>query len=281
MRNSRIEVAPIAGALGAEIGGVDLSKPLDGAIFSEIRQAFHDHSVIFFRDQHITPEQHIAFARRFGPINVNRFFTAVPGHPEISEVRKEPEQKKNIGEVWHTDHSYDQVPALGSMLVARDVPDHGGDTMFASMYAAYDALSDGLKRTLEGLRAVHSSRHIFGRDAAYHGNDLKDRLHNPDAATQDAVHPMVIRHPETGRKALYVNCNFTVGIEGWTKEESAGLLGFLYQHGQRPEFTCRFRWRNGSIALWDNRSTWHFAINDYQGQRRLMHRITIEGTPLH
>jgi taurine dioxygenase len=281
MRNSRIEVAPIAGALGAEIGGVDLSKPLDGAIFSEIRQAFHDHSVIFFRDQHITPEQHIAFARRFGPINVNRFFTAVPGHPEIAEVRKEPEQKKNIGEVWHTDHSYDQVPALGSMLVARDVPDHGGDTMFASMYAAYDALSDGLKRTLEGLRAVHSSRHIFGRDAAYHGNDLKDRLHNPDAATQDAVHPMVIRHPETGRKALYVNCNFTVGIEGWTKEESAGLLGFLYQHGQRPEFTCRFRWRNGSIALWDNRSTWHFAINDYHGQRRLMHRITIEGTPLH
>ena len=280
MRNTRIEVAPVAGALGAEIHGVDLAK-LDDATFAEIRQAFHDHSVIFFRDQAITPEQHIAFARRFGPINVNRFFTQVAGHPEIAEVRKEPDQKKNIGEVWHTDHSYDQVPALGSMLVAREVPDHGGDTMFASMYAAYDALSDGLKRTLEGLRAIHSSRHVFGRDAAYHGNDLKGRLHNPDAATQDAVHPVVIRHPDTGRKALYVNRNFTIGIEGWTREESAGLLDFLYRHGERPEFTCRFRWANGSVALWDNRSTWHFAINDYHGQRRLMHRITIEGSPLH
>lgn len=281
MRNSRIEVAPVAGALGAEIHGVDLAQPMDDALFAEIRQAFHDHSVIFFRDQSITPEQHLAFARRFGPVNVNRFFTPVAGYPEIAEVRKEPDQKKNIGEVWHTDHSYDEVPALGSMLVARDVPAFGGDTMFASMYAAYDALSDGMKRTLEGLRAVHSSRHVFGHQAAYHHNDLKGRLHNPDAATQDAVHPVVIRHPETGRKALYVNSNFTIGIEGWTREESEGLLGFLYRHGQRPEFTCRFRWRNGSVALWDNRSTWHFAINDYHSQRRLMHRITIEGTKLH
>jgi taurine dioxygenase len=280
MRNTRIEVAPVAGALGAEIHGVDLAT-LDDATFAEIRQAFLDHSVIFFRDQRITPAQHIAFARRFGPINVNRFFTPVAGHPEIAEVRKEPDQKKNIGEVWHTDHSYDQVPALGSMLVAREVPEFGGDTMFASMYAAYDALSDGMKRTLETLRAVHSSRHIFGREAAYHGNDLKGRLHNPDAATQDAAHPVVIRHPDTGRKALYVNRNFTIGIEGWTREESAGLLDFLYRHGERPEFTCRFRWSNGAVALWDNRSTWHFAINDYHGQRRLMHRITIEGSPLH
>lgn len=281
MRNSRIEVAPVAGALGAELRGVDLAQPLDDATFGEIRQAFLEHSVIFLRDQFITPEQHVAFARRFGPINVNRFFTPVDGHPEIAEVRKEPEQKKNIGETWHTDHSYDEIPALGSMLVAREVPDHGGDTMFASMHAAYDALSDGMKRTLEPLRAVHSSRHIFGRDAGYHNNDLKGRLHNPDAATQDAVHPVVIRHPDTGRKALYVNGNFTVGIEGWTKEESEALLGFLYRHGQRPEFTCRFRWRNGSVALWDNRSTWHCAVNDYHGKRRLMHRITIEGTALH
>lgn len=281
MRNRRLEVAPVAGALGAEILGIDLAQDLDDASFAEIRQAFHEHSVIFFRDQSITPEQHVAFARRFGPINVNRFFTPVAGHPEIAEVRKEPEQKRNIGEIWHTDHSYDEIPALGSMLVAREVPDHGGDTLFASMYAAYDALSDGMKRTLEGLRAVHSSRHVFGHQAGYHGNDLKGRLHNPDAATQDAVHPVIIRHPDTGRRALYVNPNFTTGIEGWTKEESEALLGFLNRHGQRPEFTCRFRWRTGSIALWDNRSTWHFAINDYHGQRRLMHRITIEGTALH
>lgn len=280
MRNSSIEVAPIAGALGAEIFGIDLTQPLDEPRFGAIRQAFHDHSVIFFRDQAITPEQHIAFARRFGPINVNRFFTPVDGHAEIAEVRKEPDQKKNIGEAWHTDHSYDEIPALGSMLVARDVPDHGGDTMFASMHAAYDALSDGMKHMLGGLRAVHSSRHIFGPEARYHDTDMKTRLRNPQDATQDAVHPVVIRHPDTGRKALYVNGNFTTGIEGWNADESAALLAFLVRHGQRPEFTCRFRWRTGSIALWDNRSTWHCAVNDYHGQRRLMHRITIEGSAL-
>jgi taurine dioxygenase len=281
MRNQMIDIRPVAGALGAEIIGLDLAAPLDEQRFGEVRQAFHDYSVIFFRDQSLTPEQHIALARRFGPINVNRFFTPVDGHPEIAEVRKEPGERKNIGEVWHTDHSYDQVPALGSMLLAREVPEYGGDTMFASMYLAYEALSEGLKRTLEPLRAIHSSRQVFGPEAKYHGNDLKGRLHNPELATQDAVHPVVIRHPETGRAALYVNRNFTVGIEGWTAEESAALLGYLYRHGERPEFTCRFRWRNGSLALWDNRCTWHYAINDYHGQRRLMHRITIEGTALH
>ncbi len=279
MRNNTIDVQRVAGALGAEIHGVDLTRPLDDHTFADIRWAFEDHAVIFFRDQALTPEQHLGFARRFGPINVNRFFTPVEGHPGIAEVRKEPEQTRNIGEIWHTDHSYDQVPALGSMLLAREVPDHGGDTLFASMYAAYDALSDGLQRTLGGLRAVHSSRHVFGAKADI-DDDLSGRLHNPEAATQDAVHPVVIQHPETGRKALYVNANFTMGIEGWTMEESAALLGFLYRHAARPEFTCRFRWRRGSIALWDNRCTWHFAINDYPGQRRLMHRITIEGSPL-
>ncbi len=277
---SGIEVEPVAGALGAEIHGVDLRQPLADEVVADIRAAFLEHSVIFLRGQEITPEQHIAFARSFGPIVVNRFFTPVEGHPEIAEVRKEPEQKRNIGEHWHTDHSYDEAPALGSVLLAREVPSRGGDTMFASMHRAYEALSDGLKRTLEPLRALHSSRHIFGREAAYHGSDLAGRLHNPDAATQDAVHPVVIRHPETGRKALYVNRNFTVGIEDWNPDESAALLGFLYEHGGRPEFTCRFRWQPGSIAVWDNRSTWHCAVNDYQGERRLMHRITVEGTAL-
>ncbi|WP_137126088.1 TauD/TfdA family dioxygenase [Roseomonas sp. HF4] len=280
MRNSTLDIRRSAGAVGAEIRGVDLRDPLDDATFGEIRQAFHDHGVVFFRDQHITPEQHVAFAERFGPINVNRFFTPVPGHPRIAEVRKEPDQKKNIGEVWHADHSYDQVPALGSMLLAREVPEYGGDTMFASMAAAYAALSDGLKRTLDGLRAVHSSRHVFGAKAESRGAELSTRLHNPELATQDAVHPVVIRHPETGQRCLYVNRSFTTHIEGWTQEESAPLLDFLYRHGERPEFTCRFRWENGSIALWDNRSTWHFAVNDYHGQRRLMHRITIEGVAL-
>jgi taurine dioxygenase len=281
MDDRTLDVKPLAGGLGAEILGIDLRKPPSAVAWRRIDDAFAAHGVIFFRDQELTPEQHIAFAGHFGPINVNRFFTPVPGHPQIAEVRKEPHHRKNIGEVWHTDHSYDEVPALGSVLLARDVPEIGGDTMFASMYLAYETLSEGYRRMLDGLRAVHSSRHIFGPQAAYHGNDLKDRLANPELAVQDAVHPVVITHPVTGRKALYVNPNFTVGIEGWTAEESRSLLDHLYRHAVRPEFTCRFRWRNGSIAIWDNRCTWHQAINDYQGQRRLMHRITIDGTKLH
>jgi taurine dioxygenase len=281
MRNSILDVKPLAGGLGAEILGVDLRTDLAPEAWRAIDAAFAEHGVIFFREQDLTPEQHIAFAGHFGPINVNRFFTPVPGHPQIAEVRKEPHHRKNIGEVWHTDHSYDEIPALGSVLLAREVPEVGGDTMFANMYLAYETLSDSYKRMLEGLRAVHSSRHIFGPNAAYHGNDLKDRLANASLAVQDAVHPVVIAHPITGRKALYVNPNFTVGIEGWTAEESRALFDHLFRHAVRPEFTCRFRWRNGSIAIWDNRCTWHLAINDYHGHRRLMHRITIDGTRLH
>ena len=281
MEYQRIRVEPLSEAVGAEISGIDLTKPLGNEIFSEIRHAFGQYGVVFFRDQQLTPEQHMAFAEHFGPININRFFAAVPGYPMIAEVRKEPDQRDNIGNGWHTDHSYDQVPALGSALYAREVPKTGGDTLFISMYAAYDALSDGLKATLEGLRACHSSRHVFGPQGRARERDFTGRIGNPDLATQDAVHPVVIRHPETGRKALYVNPGFTLRFEGWTEEESRPLLDYLYSRAMRPEYTCRFRWRAGSLALWDNRSTWHFAVNDYQGERRLMHRITIEGTPLH
>jgi taurine dioxygenase len=280
MRNSRIEIRPTSGALGAEVSGVDLADELDAAVVSGIRQAFNAHSVIFFRDQHLTPEQHIAFADRMGRINVNRFFKAVPGYPQIAEVRKEPTQTTNIGGGWHTDHSYDQIPALGSILLARELPPRGGDTMFACMGQVYDALSDGLKRTLRGLRAVHSSRHVFGVKAQQTTPDRQDRLLNPKSATQDAVHPVVIRHPDTGRPTLYVNAAFTTHFESWTEKESKPLLDFLYQHALRPEFQTRFKWEEGSIAFWDNRATWHYALNDYQGERRLMHRITIEGVEL-
>ena len=275
-----IQVRPIAGAVGAEVAGVNLAGNLSEAALAAVRGALAEWGVVFFRDQTLSPRQHVAFAENFGAINVNRFFRAVEGFPEIAEVRKEPEQKSNIGGGWHTDHSYDPIPALGSILHALEVPDLGGDTMFASMYAAYDALSDGLKRTLEGLRAVHSSRHVFG-PAAKRAEDMKGRIGNPELATQDAVHPVVIRHPDTGRQALYVNPGFTLHIEGWTVEESQALLGYLYRHAVRPEFTCRFVWRAGSVAFWDNRTTWHFAINDYHGQRRLMHRVTVEGVALH
>ncbi|MDP6136231.1 MAG: TauD/TfdA family dioxygenase [Arenicellales bacterium] len=277
------DLHPMTMTLGAEIHGVDLGLEIAEDQFNEIRRAFTEFSVIFFRDQHLTPDQHIAFASRWGEINVNRFFKAIDSHPVIAEVRKEPDQETNIGGSWHTDHSYDQVPATGSILYARQVPEIGGDTQFASMYAAYDGLSDGLKRMLEPLRATHSSRHAFGRTAyriQQYSDDVGDRLGNPDAATQDADHPVVIQHPLSGRKALYVNPGFTIRFSGWSDEESRPLLEYLYRQATKPEYTCRFHWQKNSLALWDNRATWHQALNDYPGQRRLMHRITIEGVPL-
>ena len=276
MLSNSLEIKPVSGAVGAEILGVDLSTPLADDTLAAIRGTLAERGVVFFREQTLTPPQHIALARRFGDVNVNRFFAHHPEHPEIAMVTKEPGQQRNIGGGWHTDHSYDVEPAMGSMLYAREVPPTGGDTLFASMYAAYDALSDGLKQTLEGLRAVHSSRHVFGQERG----DLKGRIGNTHLATQDADHPVVITHPESGRKALYVNPGFTLRFAGWTDEESRPLLDFLYRHGQRPEFSCRFQWRNGSMAFWDNRATWHLAVNDYHGQRREMHRITVEGCAL-
>lgn len=274
MQSNSIQITPASGAVGAEIAGIDLSEPLRDDALATVKQTLADRGVVFFRDQSLSPEQHIALARQFGDININRFFANAEGYPEIALVVKEPEQKTNIGGGWHTDHSYDLAPALGSMLYARQVPPAGGDTLFSSMYAAYDALSDGLKQTLAGLRAVHSSRHVFGKQR-------DERFRNAKDAVQDAVHPVVIVHPDSGRKALYVNPGFTLRFEGWTDEESKPLLSFLYAHAVKPEFCCRFAWQNGSLAFWDNRSTWHYAVNDYQGERRLLRRITLEGVPLH
>jgi taurine dioxygenase len=276
---STITVTPISRFVGAEIGNVDIAAGLSDEQFLEIRRAFVAHGVIFIRDQNLSPDQHIEFAKRWGEINVNRFFQAVDTHPIIAEVRKEANQKTNIGSTWHTDHSYDQIPAMGSILYAREVPKIGGDTLFSSMYAAYDHLSNGMKETLLRMRAEHSSRHAFG-EAAYvdmDKDDVADRLSNTADATQDATHPVIIKHPLSGRPALYVNGDFTVKFEGWSQPESQPLLDYLYQHAIQNEFTCRFKWHKGSIAIWDNRATHHCALNDYQGERRLMHRITIEG----
>jgi len=276
MISNSLAISPVNGAVGAVVSGLDLSRPLEGDTCATLRRALADRGVLFFHDQDLTPEQHIGLARQFGQINVNRFFAHHEAHPEIALVAKEPHHKRNIGGGWHTDHSYDVEPAMGSILYAREVPPHGGDTLFASMYAAYDALSDGLKDTLSRMRALHSSRHVFGQERG----DLKGRIGNTHLATQDAIHPVVITHPDSGRKALYVNPGFTVRFDGWTDEESRPLLDYLYRHAQRPEFACRFQWRKGSIAFWDNRATWHQAVNDYHGERRLMHRITVEGCAL-
>jgi taurine dioxygenase len=276
MTYETVQVLKLDGGCGAEVLGVDL-KSMSNHQWGEVQQAFTEHGVIFFRDQSLTPEQHLDFARRWGTIDVNRYFTPVAGYPEIAEVRKEPDQKRNIGERWHTDHTYDQIPAMGSILVARELPSKGGDTWFANICDAFDALSDGLKKTLRGLNAVHSSAHIFGAKAKQNHGDLT--FHNADQVG-DVLHPVVIRHPLSGREALYVNGDFTVRFEGWSKQDSQPLLDHLYAHATQDRFTSHFQWTPGSIAFWDNRATWHSAQNDYHGERRLMHRITVGGCAL-
>ena len=279
-----LQITTLAEA-GAEVTGVDVTalSPEDAAA---IRQAFADHGLLFFRDQDLTPKQHIAFALEWGDININRFFTAHDDHPQIAMVVKEPEQSGNIGEAWHTDHSYDVEPALASILVARELPNTGGDTHFANMYAAYEALDDQTKEFVNTHNAVHSARHAFGNDAVYRdgqsSEDFEGRYSNPDVADQmtDVIHPMVIGHPLSGKPALYVNPTFTIGIEGMEWAESRPHLVKLYEHAASDAFVHKFAWRPGSIAFWDNRATWHSAQNDYHGQRRIMHRITIEGCAL-
>ncbi|BCA59462.1 TauD/TfdA dioxygenase family protein [Sphingomonas sp. HMP6] len=273
-----MQIRPLSAQCGSEVTGIDV-RAIGEADMAAIRAALAETGVVLLRDQQLSPEDHIAFARRWGEIDVNNYFPANGGYPEIAEVRKAETQFVNIGGGWHTDHSYDPVPAMGSILVARELPPVGGDTLFASMGAAYDALSDGLKATLGGLRAVHSADHIYGHDGIYAKTDQAADLKGHDISA-NAVHPAVIHHPVTGRKLLYVNPAFTLHFEGWTREESQPLLQYLYSVAMREEFHCRLQWREGSVAVWDNRSTWHFAANDYHGHRRLMHRITISGVAL-
>ena len=280
MGKGSLSVERIAGALGAVVSGVDLAEKLDGETIAAIRNALLEHQVIFFRDQRLTPEQHLAFGARFGELQVHEFVEASALDPRIIEVRKEPEDRRNFGGGWHTDVSYLERPALGSVLYAHEVPDYGGDTLFANMYLAYETLSDGMKAMLEGMTAVHSARRPYGPEAAERqmrggSSSMKYRL--SEAAHAEVEHPVVRTHVETGRKSLYVNRTFTLRFKDMSEEESAPLLDYLCRHAVRPEFTCRFRWQKNSIAFWDNRCVQHNAVNDYHGQRRLMHRVTIEG----
>jgi taurine dioxygenase len=276
MRNYRhIEVKPISGALGAEISGVDMARDLEDEVVAEIRHAFLDHLVIFLRGQKATPQQQVAFARRFGePIEYPQL-KGLPEAPMITPVVKLEHEHHNFGGIWHSDTTYLPEPPMGSMLLAREVPPYGGDTMFANQYFAYEALSDGLKRTLEGLVGVSSSAKA---DVTRTREDaLKQAGARATPKTLEAEHPIVRTHPETGRKALYTSDAHTACIKGWTEAESLPLLRFLWQHQVRPEFTCRFRWEVGSLAFWDNRCAMHNPINDYHGFRRVMHRITLAG----
>ena len=277
MRNSSITIQPIAGALGAEIHGVDVAQELDDGTIGEIRQALLDHGVIFFRDQTLDREQHKAFTRRFGEIFVHPNYKGLTADPAIVDIRREPGDKKIVGEDWHTDTTMVADPPMGAILYAIEVPPYGGDTVFANQYLAYEALSDGLKHTLENMRAIHTDRMVAGPQAAMNAQRSTKVREDADWRETVRIHPVVRTHPDTGRKLLFVNRSYTVGFEGWTEAESRPLLEFLLEHGHRPEFTCRFRWANGSIAFWDNRSTKHLAVHDAGPFRRIMRRTQICG----
>lgn len=274
------EVHRVAGALGAELEGVDLSRDLDDDVMGEIRQALLDHLVIFFRDQRLTPEQQLTFARRWGEIHLHPYMQGLEDHPEILEIRKTPADKRNFGGSWHSDQMFTARPAMGTMLYAKQVPSVGGDTMFTNQYLAYETLSPGMRAMLAPLRAISRGdgmrSHGGQSRKEYYADKISMKVKDPGDVQTVSTHPLVRTHPETGRKALYIGGHVHC-FEDMTEEESRPLIDFLMRHSVRPEFTCRFRWEAGSLAFWDNRCTMHFAINDYPNETRVMHRITICG----
>lgn len=272
-----MKIAPMTRAIGADIFDADVRNKDD---VKAIKEAFAQYSVISVRNQSLSPEEHIDFAEAIGHININRFFTPLDTHPNIAIVLKEADQQGAIGEEWHTDHSYDQEPALGSILSAIEMPQVGGDTAFSSMAAAYDGLSDKFKEILNGLEAWHGTEHVFVNSPAAKKARAEGRLAANPNIEPDVKHPLIIKHPLSGRKCIYVNPQFTVGIDGMAKGESDAILNGIFEHCIKPEFQCRVRWKEGDLTMWDNRATWHKAINDYHGHRRYMHRITIEGCAL-
>jgi taurine dioxygenase len=268
-----IEVRPIAGAIGAEVYGVDAARAPDAGVIAEVRQAFLRHSVVFLPGQKLTPHELLAFAQRFGEPMEYPQLRGLPECPLVTPVVKLEHERHNFGGVWHTDTSYLDEPPMASMLYALELPPHGGDTLFASQYAAYENLSEGLRAALDGLIGINSSA------KAEVTRSREDRLR--EAGVQSKVligkHPIVRTHPETGRKALYMSLGHTVRFDGWSEEESKPLLDYLFAHQVKPEFTCRFRWSPGALAFWDNRCALHNPVNDYHGFRRLMHRVTLRG----
>ena len=272
---SPLTVSPLVGGLGAEIGGVELSQPLGDDAVAAIRHALLTHLVVFFRDQSLSPSGLADFGRRFGTLGRYPFVDGLRDHPEVIEVTKLEHERTNFGGVWHSDTTYLSEPPMGSMLFAVEVPPVGGDTLFANMFMAYERLSAGMKGLLAGLRAVSTSTKA---DVTRTREDRIASAPGKEAGgVFEATHPVVRTHPESGRKALYVNPAHSVRFDGMTERESAPLLEFLFRHQIDPEFTCRFRWEVGSLAFWDNRCTLHNPINDYHGYRRRMLRITLAG----
>jgi taurine dioxygenase len=277
LRNAPIEIRPIAGALGAEIHGVDVAADLPDATIAAIRAALNAHGVIFFRDQQLDTARHKAFTRRFGEIFIHPNYKGIGTDDEIVSIVRQPGDTKIVGEEWHADTTMVAEPPMGAILYAIEVPPYGGDTMFANQYLAYETLSDAMKRMIDPLRAVHTDRKVAGPRAGMNAH-RSTKVREDDAWRETvSVHPVVRTHPETGRKCLFVNASYTVAFEGMTEEESRPLLTYLLEHGHRPEFTCRFRWEAGSIAFWDNRATKHIAIHDAGPFPRRMRRTQIAG----
>jgi len=274
---SRIKVEPSSGALGAEIHGIHLAG-LDDETFAEIHRAWLEHQVVFFRDQHITPADQAAFAERFGELDTYPFIAPLAEHPNVIPIIKEKDTRMNFGGGWHSDMSYQEKPVMATCLYAIEVPERGGDTLFANMTAAYDVLSEGLQDLLDGLRGVFTASKVHGAAGLYANADHPMKM-TKDSEKEQArhLHPIVRTHPDTGRKALYLDLPHVERLENMRVHESQPLMEFLYQHATQPQFTTRFRWRPGSLAIWDNRCVQHYALNDYPGQRREMHRITVKG----
>ena len=275
MGTNALDVRPLSGALVAEILGIDLSHDLGDDTVAAVRDAWLEHLVIFFREQTLSPAQFLQLASRFGEPVEYPFVKGLDGFPQITPVIKLEHEKVNFGGLWHSDTAYLERPPMATMLIARETPPRGGDTLFANMYLAYETLSEGMRRMLDGLTIVNSSAKA---DVTKTREDrVRDSAKNDARQEYVAEHPVVRTHPETGRKALYANGGHALRFRDMTVEESAPLLSYLFSHATRPEFTCRFRWEVGSIALWDNRCTQHNPVNDYHGFRRVMHRVTLKG----
>ena len=271
IQNQQIGIHPLTGGLGAEISGVDLSHEMDERVYATVHRAALDHGVIYFRDQVITPAQQMAYAKRWGHVHLHPHMPCLQGHPGIIEIVKKETDTTVFGANWHTDQMFTPTPARYTILYAKQVPPVGGDTLFANLTLAYDTLSDGMKAMIANLRTYNIYDKKKKRPAAMTPTDI-------DTPAEPCEHPLVRTHPETGRKALYLcHIGITQKIIGMSEEESRPLLLYLMQHATKPEFTCRLRWRVGSIAMWDNRRALHYPVNDYHGHRRVMHRITIEG----